>query len=148
MYQARFAPTLAEALEKPRRPSMRLIHVDDESGDDPLPGAVRCEELLASVSDEPLDLALSPDDLYVLYTGGTTGMPKAVLWRQHDIYLNAMGGRTLGTGERVGSARHLARYKLPKAVVFRDRLQRSPSGKADYWWAKAQAADGCGDCDH
>jgi acyl-CoA synthetase (AMP-forming)/AMP-acid ligase II len=38
------------------------------------------------------------------------------------------------------AARHLARYKLPKAVVFRDRLQRSPSGKADYRWAKAQAA--------
>jgi acyl-coenzyme A synthetase/AMP-(fatty) acid ligase len=47
---------------------------------------VRYEDLLASVSDEPLDVALSPDDLYVLYTGGTTGMPKAVLWRQHDIY--------------------------------------------------------------
>ena len=58
---------------------------------------MRYEELLASgagrVSDEPLDLVLSPDDLYVLYTGGTTGMPKAVLWRQNDIYLNAMGGR-------------------------------------------------------
>jgi acyl-CoA synthetase (AMP-forming)/AMP-acid ligase II len=38
------------------------------------------------------------------------------------------------------AARHLARYKLPKAVVFRDRLQRSPSGKADYRWAKEQAA--------
>ncbi len=103
MYQARFAPTLAEALEKSQLPSMRLIHVDDESGNDPLPGAVRYEELLASVSDEPLDLALSPDDLYVLYTGGTTGMPKAVLWRQHDIYLNAMGGRNFGTGEMVTS---------------------------------------------
>ena len=38
------------------------------------------------------------------------------------------------------AARHLARYKLPKAVVFRDRLERSPSGKADYRWAKAQVA--------
>src|SRR6201996_6955868 len=102
VYQARFAPTLAQALEK--LPSgMLLIHVDDESGNAPLPGAVRYEELLASVSDELLDLALSPDDLYALYTGGTTGMPKAVLWRQHDIYLNAMGGRTMGTGEMVRS---------------------------------------------
>ena len=95
MYHARFAPTLAEALQQ--LPPMRLIHVDDESGNEPLPGAVRYEELLAGeskVSEEPLDLALSPDDLYVLYTGGTTGMPKAVLWRQHDIYMNTMGGRT------------------------------------------------------
>jgi acyl-CoA synthetase (AMP-forming)/AMP-acid ligase II len=103
MYHARFAATLAEALENSQLPPMRLIHVDDESGNDPLPGAVRYEELLASVSDEPLDLALSPDDLYVLYTGGTTGMPKAVLWRQHDIYMNAMGGRPPFGGEPVTS---------------------------------------------
>ncbi len=97
MYHAQFAPTLAAALD--RLPPMRLIHVDDGSGVAPLPGAVRYEDLLASASSEPLDLALSPDDLYVLYTGGTTGMPKGVLWRQHDIYVNAMGGRAFGTGE-------------------------------------------------
>jgi len=38
------------------------------------------------------------------------------------------------------AARHIARYKLPKEVVFCDRVQRSPSGKADYRWAKAQVA--------
>ena len=43
----------------------------------------------------------SPDDLYILYTGGTTGMPKGVLWRQHDIFLAAMGGRQVGTWELV-----------------------------------------------
>ncbi|MET0702422.1 MAG: AMP-binding protein, partial [Mycobacterium sp.] len=96
-----FAPTLAAAL--PDLPPMRLIHVDDGSGHDPLPGAVRYEELLAAQRPEPLDLALSPDDLYLLYTGGTTGMPKGVLWRQSDIYLNAMGGRAFGTGETVTS---------------------------------------------
>jgi fatty-acyl-CoA synthase len=36
---------------------------------------------------------------------------------------------------------HIARYKLPKAVRFVDRVERSPSGKADYRWARAQAAD-------
>ncbi|WP_118914732.1 acyl-CoA synthetase [Mycobacterium shigaense] len=105
MYHARFAPTLAEALEKGGLPPPRLIHVDDGSGNAPLPGAVRYEELLAfnagEVSDDALDITPSPDDLYVLYTGGTTGMPKAVLWRQHDIYVNAMGGRSYGTGEVV-----------------------------------------------
>ena len=39
-------------------------------------------------------------------------------------------------------ARHIARYKLPKAFVFRDELVRSPSGKADYRWAKEQALNG------
>jgi acyl-CoA synthetase (AMP-forming)/AMP-acid ligase II len=112
MYHARFAPTLAAALQK-MDGGKRLIHVDDGSGNQPLPGAVRYEELLASVSDEPLDVTPSPDDLYVLYTGGTTGMPKGVLWRQHDIYLNAMGGRTLGTGERVGSIEEIVERSLP-----------------------------------
>jgi len=37
---------------------------------------------------------------------------------------------------------HLARYKLPKAVVFRDEILRSPSGKADYRWARAQVTEG------
>jgi 3-oxocholest-4-en-26-oate---CoA ligase len=34
----------------------------------------------------------STDDLYLLYTGGTTGMPKGVMWRQEDIFFAAMGG--------------------------------------------------------
>ena len=34
---------------------------------------------------------------------------------------------------------HIARYKLPKAVVFVDKVERSPSGKADYRWAGEQA---------
>jgi 3-oxocholest-4-en-26-oate---CoA ligase len=118
MYHARFAPTLALALQQ--LPPMRLIHVDDQSGNDPLPGAVRYEDLLASgskvsmVSDEPLDVALSSDDLYVLYTGGTTGMPKAVLWRQHDIYMNALGGRTFGTSEGVSSLQEIVERSRPE----------------------------------
>ncbi len=121
MYHARFAPTLAPALEQALQDmgaGVRLIHVDDGSGHDPLPGAVRYEELLAlnagGVSDEPLDLVPSPDDLYVLYTGGTTGMPKAVLWRQNDIYLNAMGGRNFGTGELVRSLEEIVERSRPE----------------------------------
>jgi fatty-acyl-CoA synthase len=38
----------------------------------------------------------SPDDHYVLYTGGTTGMPKGVVWRQEDIFFAALGGGNPG----------------------------------------------------
>ncbi|MGH3596953.1 MAG: acyl-CoA synthetase, partial [Mycobacterium sp.] len=111
MYHARFGPRLAEVLGA--LPSMSLIHVDDESGNEPLPGAVRYEELLAAMPAEPLDLVLSPDDLYMLYTGGTTGMPKGVLWRQHDIYMGAMGGRIFGSGEMVASLDEIVERSRP-----------------------------------
>jgi acyl-CoA synthetase (AMP-forming)/AMP-acid ligase II len=40
------------------------------------------------------------------------------------------------------AGKHIARYKLPKCFVFRERIQRSPSGKADYRWAREQAGGG------
>jgi acyl-CoA synthetase (AMP-forming)/AMP-acid ligase II len=42
------------------------------------------------------------------------------------------------------SEKHIARYKLPKAMVFVDRIERSPSGKADYRWAREQALGAAG----
>ena len=38
------------------------------------------------------------------------------------------------------ASRELARFKLPKAIVFVDAIVRSPSGKADYHWAREVAA--------
>jgi acyl-CoA synthetase (AMP-forming)/AMP-acid ligase II len=38
----------------------------------------------------------SPDDRYILYTGGTTGMPKGVVWRHEDIFFGALGGGNPG----------------------------------------------------
>ena len=40
----------------------------------------------------PLGNQRSADDLYILYTGGTTGMPKGVMWRHEDIFFAALGG--------------------------------------------------------
>ena len=37
--------------------------------------------------------------------------------------------------------KHIARYKLPKAVFFEEEIVRSPSGKPDYRWARARASD-------
>jgi acyl-CoA synthetase (AMP-forming)/AMP-acid ligase II len=49
----------------------------------------------------------SPDDLYMIYTGGTTGMPKGVMWRQEDIVRGAMNAGRLGapidTVEQLGA---------------------------------------------
>src|SRR5262249_43700289 len=78
VYHAAFAPLLAEV--RRALPDLRhFIQVDDGTGTPLLPGAVGYEEWLAAEGDEPIDLPYSADDLYVIFTGGTTGMPKGVL---------------------------------------------------------------------
>ena len=74
-------------------PSLELlIQVNDEPAP-LLDGAVEYEAALAGSSDERPDCEWSPDDLYILYTGGTTGMPKGVLWRHRDILIATLGAR-------------------------------------------------------
>jgi len=97
IYAGEFAPNVQAIRD--RLPDLQvLIQVADESGNALLPGAVDYESITAT--PEPADGMPTPDgeDLYILYTGGTTGMPKGVLWRQHDIFMSAMGGRPFTGG--------------------------------------------------
>jgi len=73
-----------------------LIQVADDSGAALLDGALDYERALGDASPDLDGLDHSPDDLYVLYTGGTTGMPKGTLWRQADIFAASMGGVRVG----------------------------------------------------
>ncbi|HEX3947351.1 MAG TPA: AMP-binding protein [Acidimicrobiales bacterium] len=92
VFHGRFAERLAVVLEQlDHRPL--LLQVADESAAPLLPGAVDYESALAGASALLPAVAWSPDDLYALYTGGTTGRPKGVLWRQADVFVAAMGGR-------------------------------------------------------
>lgn len=95
IFHAGFAPMVARVLEEIDPPAL-LLQVDDGSGTPLVPGARDYEEALAAASDAPVDLPWSGDDLYMVYTGGTTGMPKGVLWRQEDIFFAALGGRIPG----------------------------------------------------
>ncbi|MBK8306337.1 MAG: acyl-CoA synthetase [Gammaproteobacteria bacterium] len=102
LYHAEFAPTLGNIL--PGLPQLRLlIQVADGSGNALLPNAIDYEEALAASSPEPPPVSPSPDDLYIVYTGGTTGMPKGVLWRSADIFVRGMGGVTWGTNDEFDS---------------------------------------------
>ena len=106
VYSAAFAQQVAEVL--PDLPDLRvLIQIDDGSGTELLPGAVDYETAIASADAEP-PIDPCPDDLYVLCTGGTTGMPKGVLWRQHDIFMTSFGGRNMMTNELVQSYDEIA----------------------------------------
>jgi 3-oxocholest-4-en-26-oate---CoA ligase len=107
VYPAEFAPRVAAIRD--RLPDLQvLIQVADESGNALVDGAVDYETILAT--PEPAGGMPTPsgDDLYLLYTGGTTGMPKGVLWRQHDIFLSSMGGRPWGADEFTASYAELA----------------------------------------
>jgi len=99
VYHAGFAPTLARIRE--RLPKVRLwLQVDDGSGEPLLPEALDYEAALAQASPVP-PADLSADDLYVLYTGGTTGRPKGVLWRQEDIFRAALYPGAVGSVEEI-----------------------------------------------
>ena len=82
---ARFAEVLP-----PNGAELR-VSIDDGSGAPELPGAVSLDDALAA-GDADLDLPGSPDDLIMMCTGGTTGRPKGVLWRQSDMYVLSMVG--------------------------------------------------------
>jgi len=101
LFHSAFAPTLAAVRDD--LPQLELLlQVDDGSGEALLPGARWYEDALAAAA--PLEPAgLSPDDLYILYTGGTTGRPKGVLWRQAD-FLAACLGLAKTTDELVTAA--------------------------------------------
>jgi fatty-acyl-CoA synthase len=92
VYHARFAPTLAAVLGSLREPPTLLLQVADESGNALLPGALDYEEALAASSTDRPATVPEADDLYLLYTGGTTGMPKGVMWAQADILEGAVAG--------------------------------------------------------
>lgn len=117
IYHATFAPRVADV--KRALPRLRvLIQIADDSGNDLVHGAVDYESIVRSGSSEPPPVEPSPDDLYVLYTGGTTGMPKGVLWRQHDIFMTSFGGRNMATGELTQSYDEIAK-----------RVQENPGTK-------------------
>jgi acyl-CoA synthetase (AMP-forming)/AMP-acid ligase II len=81
-----FHGALAEHVDavRDRLPKLRaVVQVDD--GTPTLPGAVPFEDLLAR-HEPAARIERSGDDLWFLYTGGTTGMPKGVMWRNEDFY--------------------------------------------------------------
>ena len=103
VFDRQFAPLVAEIRDK--APKLRaFVHIDDETDGDlaglpSVPWAEACAA--ASPGREGLPTDRSPDDLYVLYTGGTTGMPKGVMWRQEDVFMALGQGIDAMTGQRV-----------------------------------------------
>lgn len=95
----RFASRVTEVapgIEKLRH----VFCVADDSGEHVSDGFHDYEQALAASSTTRDFPERDSDDLYIVYTGGTTGMPKGVMWHHRDIFFAAMGGgdvdQTLG----------------------------------------------------
>jgi fatty-acyl-CoA synthase len=117
IYHASFAPRLAAVLPA-LPPQALLLQVDDGSGEALLPGAIDYEAALSAASDALPPVTPHEDDLYIVYTGGTTGMPKGVLWRQRDIFFAAMGGQLPGGMGTVGNIAEMVE-RAPMGAVIR-----------------------------
>ena len=100
VYQREFAPLVTALV--PELPDMQLLLVVEDGSDaEPAPGSVPYEDALAGQSAARDFGPRSGDDLYILYTGGTTGMPKGVVWRHEDVFYALGGGTDPMTNERV-----------------------------------------------
>jgi acyl-CoA synthetase (AMP-forming)/AMP-acid ligase II len=86
VFQAQFAPRIAAIRDQLEQVRL-FLEIDDGSGEH-LEGAVAYEEALLSTEPMPV-IERSNDDIYMLYTGGTTGMPKGVMY-DHKSFASAL----------------------------------------------------------
>jgi 3-oxocholest-4-en-26-oate---CoA ligase len=95
VFERSFAPVIAEI--RGALPQLRhFVVLEDGSCSPTETDAVGYEDALAVAAPERDFDPRSADDLYFLYTGGTTGMPKGVMWRAEDIFFAALGGGGFG----------------------------------------------------
>jgi 3-oxocholest-4-en-26-oate---CoA ligase len=101
VYQREFSPLVGALL--PELPKLRHVIVVEDGTDfpDPTPDVVAYEDALAAQSPERDFGPRSGDDIYILYTGGTTGMPKGVVWRHQDVFYALGGGTDAMTNTRI-----------------------------------------------
>lgn len=96
VHERRYSDKVAAVL--PGTPGVRHTVVIEDGADLPFDG-VPYEDALGAHSTDRDFGARSPDDLYVLFTGGTTGFPKGVMWRHEDVWRVLGGGIDFYTGE-------------------------------------------------
>ena len=95
VYGAEFAEHVRQL--KDRLPKVAVWVEVTEDGSPAVAGALDHEALCETGDGAPLGIERSGDDLLLLYTGGTTGMPKGVMWRQDDHWHAGSAGATPAT---------------------------------------------------
>ncbi|MFF1600990.1 acyl-CoA synthetase [Streptomyces mirabilis] len=106
VFDTEFSDRVAAAL--PRASALRhLLRVGSAATDGTSLPALDFAEAEAAGSPERGFPPRSADDQFIIYTGGTTGMPKGVMWRQEDLFFSGLGGGA-PTGEPVRKPEELA----------------------------------------
>ena len=110
IHERRYRDRVQNVLQNTPLIGHRII-IEDGAGntDEAEAGESRFEDVIAASSTARDFEPRSEDDLYMLYTGGTTGKPKGVVWRQEDIWRVLGGGIDWHTSEPVTDEWHLAR---------------------------------------
>ncbi|MGB3052119.1 MAG: acyl-CoA synthetase [Polyangiales bacterium] len=103
--QRRFLPVINEAMEG-REPLRSLVVIEDGADATADQESIEYEAALAQGSEERDFGPRSGKDLYIIYTGGTTGMPKGVMWRHEDLFFTGLQGGSPG-GDPVESPEQL-----------------------------------------
>jgi acyl-CoA synthetase (AMP-forming)/AMP-acid ligase II len=94
VYASEFRDAIAEI--QPRLPKVKTW-IEVSSDGKTLPFAEPFEKLAGEGNGGPLDIERSGDDEFFIYTGGTTGMPKGVMWTHHDLReITLQGQRRMG----------------------------------------------------
>jgi fatty-acyl-CoA synthase len=106
----RFVPRVEAVLDQ--CPLLRHVVVVDDDSDATVPDRFADYEaaLAAASADRPPGGDRSSDDIYIAYTGGTTGMPKGVVWRHEDIFFAALSS---AVGE-ISSPEEITTRSLPE----------------------------------
>ncbi|MCG5431355.1 acyl-CoA synthetase [Mycobacterium sp. MYCO198283] len=119
IHERQYSPRVANVL--PDVPSLQTVVVveDGSSEDFSSYGGVAFDAALEQGSPERDFGPRSADDIYLLYTGGTTGFPKGVMWRHEDIYRVLFGGTDFATGEPIADEYGLAKQAAENAPMIR-----------------------------
>jgi len=110
IYAAEFAPRVDAIRAKLPRVALWIEVTDGNRGSE---DAIAYEALVEEGDGAPLGIERSGDDMLFLYTGGTTGMPKGVMWRHHDLWcvLGAGGNPRIGTPPSANLADYVERIR-------------------------------------
>ncbi|MBF6076131.1 acyl-CoA synthetase [Nocardia beijingensis] len=143
IHERRYSDRVAAV--RPKTPLLRTVIVVDDDTTGTIPTAadsVEYEAVIAQSSGERDFGERSPDDLYMVYTGGTTGMPKGVMWRQEDVWRVLGAGINFITGEYVQDEWELAKVGAGSPPMVRFPIPPMIHGGAQ--WATFHSLFGGG----